>query len=146
MNIPHIALEWLIIALFILNLFLIIAVKGNDKFYIPTLLLWVILMFGLVFIKVFNDNRVEIEQSKMDRITQKNEVDMQSYKEMEKIKQQQDYENSTAFTLLGVQTIITFLLQLIGYASTYEKYYRSSAAIFFVFTVVYLVLQFKDLL
>jgi hypothetical protein len=144
MNLPQIAIEWLIICLFIINFFLIILVRGNDKFYIPALLLWVMLLFGLVFVKVFNDNRVEIQQSKIDKISQKSGFAVESYQQMEKIKQQQDYENSTAFTLLGVQTIITFLLQLIGYASTYQKYYRSSAAIFFVFTVIYLVLQFKD--
>lgn len=144
MNLPHIAIEWLIIALFLINFFLLLIVKGNVKFYVPTLVIWVMLLFGSVLVKVFNETQVQIQQSKIDQSAQKNGPDAQSYQQMDTIKQQQEYENSTLFTLLGVQTIITFLLQMVGYASTYQKYYLSSAAVFFVFTVLYLVIQFKD--
>lgn len=129
-----------ILILTLLNFIGVSILRGEDRFWLPPIILWLLLFFALVVVHQFYSNDLQMQKSIFEAGAGRDAyTDLQHQLAL----QQTEKESSALFRLmvhlLGTQSVLAALSQLAGYQSTGKKYYRSALLTFLSLAFFYLV-------
>jgi hypothetical protein len=135
-------IKWLLLILLTINLSIFFTIKP-DKGFLICIPFWVILLTSFFLLKNINDDRIERqEKDYYNNMGDKSYGDFELWQNLEKQKFQARQINMALFRLLGVQTILTFIIQIFAYRKTKAKtlfwWTRTS---FGLLTLVYLTFE-----
>ena len=112
---------WLLLILPAVNLSAIFLVRSEKKFLI-SILFWAILIVSLILLHHFNNDRIQrLERQYANSMVGKNYGDFQLWQSLEHQRSLTQQSNITWFRLLGLQTILTFIIQIVAYRKTKNK-------------------------
>ena len=134
---------WLLLVLFLINLFLAILIKSHRRFWI-SILVWSLLLVTVLFLKEVNHSIVEKHEK--EYYTDMGSKSYGNHELWQKLKKQQtliQLKNITMFRLLGFQTFLTFIVQIIGYRKTrnHNVFWWTGLA-FGILTMLYFIFEF----
>jgi len=113
--------SWLLLILPAVNLSAIFLVRSEKKFLI-SILFWAILIVSLILLHHFNNDRIQrLERQYANSMVGKNYGDFQLWQSLEHQRSLTQQSNITWFRLLGLQTILTFIIQIVAYRKTKSK-------------------------
>ena len=139
MEISSIGLEWLIIGVFTICFFFILITKGDDRFWLPTIIIWLFLFFALILGNAFSSNEVSYQEMLQKETVIKNEQEKTSQTfELERANKDRANTNNKMIHLLGTHTLFSFVWMLLGYRQTSLKYYKTAAISFAAILILYL--------
>src|SRR5215213_9634430 len=150
----YIDIGWLILIVFVLNIFGVSIFKTDEKYWHAPIMIWVFLFFAVVLVKVISGNSIQqqeliyserLNEKKNSKETTSKDADNITMFQVEDSKKRAGSVKNTLFHLLGFQTILCLFLQLIGYKVSGKKMYSSAALTFFFLTIIYLVIMFIKL-
>jgi hypothetical protein len=147
MGLFSLGIGWLLLIVFFINLVGIRMLAGDDRFWLPTVILWFIFFFMYFFVTLYTSTNVQVYEMELKEKKETNEKEMlHNIAEYEKAQVKEKDDNLKALRLLGFQTGLCFFFQAIGYKTTGRRYYRSGSLTFFFLFLVYLVLEFREIL
>lgn len=144
MDILSVDLGWLLVILFFINFLAVLFIRTDERFWIPSIILWLFLFFGFVLVQVTNNREVEYQGLVyQNKVKTEEEVlnDTKPY-ELEQVRKKTHAQNAKLFRVLGFQTLLSCFWLLLGYRSTGHKHYRTSSITFTILAFLYLVLEF----
>jgi hypothetical protein len=129
---------WLLLLLFTINFIGIALIRSDERFWLPSTLLWVLLVCTMFINMTLNKNNVVDKEIVYNAQTEpESKSNETAIAELDKAKQQQQSETITLLRLTGFQAFLCFLCQLLGYKLTSKNQFRKGAIAFFVFVMVY---------
>src|SRR5687767_3107665 len=124
---------WLILAVVLLNLFLLAVVRTGDRYWHPPILLWLGLFFTLILLHVGYGYSIERQEAAFEyRLSQDSYADAMLWMQLQQAKHEEEIYKTKTFRLLGTQSFMALFLLGIGYHQTGKLMYRK-AAVSFVF-------------
>jgi len=143
MDITSVSLEWLLLITFILNFVGILILSGNDRFWLPSVIIWLLLLFIFFIGNAFNSNDVSYEEAKMKvEELQTGKVQETEPLTLKEAKNKKRSFNNTMLHLLGFQSFLSLVWTALGYKTTGQHYYRSALITFSVLCTIYLLIVF----
>lgn len=142
MDLVSIDTIWLILALVLLNVFLIAAVRTGDRFWHPPILLWLALFFTLILLHVGYGYSIERQQAAFEyRLSQDSYADAMLWMQLQQAKSEEQIYKEKTFRLLGTQSFMALFLLGFGYRQTGRLMYRKAAISFVFICLLYIVLE-----
>ncbi|MFL5742019.1 MAG: hypothetical protein ACJ75B_17475 [Flavisolibacter sp.] len=129
--------EWLILSLVLVNFLAVAAIRSHDRFWIPPVILWLFLFFATVIIWQTNSRIIEYKEAVASNHLNKN----YSISEVDENKTESRDADLKLVRLLGVESMIGFVLQGIGYQTTNRNYYKKSLISFLIVAVLYVLAE-----
>ena len=132
-----------------LNILFAYFLKSDKRFFIGAIAIWTItVIFFLIYIFILFPPKNEIlnnqEQKLFAKQIDKNYKydDRDEWDSLQNQKTQLTRYNRLCFELVGLQTLITFILQIIGFRRTQlKKLYNRTVWLFGILTLVYLIIE-----
>ena len=142
MNFLSIDLTWLVLFLISINFITAIAIRTEEKYWLPQMIIMIFLLGILVFQNTLNREHVIQKEIIYDQQTNLEEKsNLVATLELEAAKKQRKDENRKLLRLLGLQSIISFFSQFVGYRQTGKTQFRSGLKTFFLLFIIYLVIE-----
>ena len=141
MDITSIGLEWLLLIIFILNFVGILILSGNERFWLPSVIIWLFLLFTFFIGNSFNSNDVSYEEAKMKvEELQSGKVQETEPLTLKEARNKKQSFSKTLLHLLGFQSFLSLIWTALGYKTTGQQYYRSALITFSIICIVYLLI------
>jgi len=136
------SLIWFLSFLLIINIAVIFIIRSDRKFLI-SISFWVILLISFFFFKAINTEKLQrLQNNYYNSMNGKSYGDFKIWRDLETKKYQYRQITINLFRLLGGQTIIAFIMQIVAYRKTKKQnIFWWTSAIFGVVTVVYFILE-----
>ena len=134
---------WLIIGiLVIINLFFLLP-KKDYKFLVYPGGLWIFSILAMFVIAPIHNNKVkELDKAYSESSEGKNYGDREIWGELKSLQEENVKIKITLLYFAGIQTIMTFIFQIIGFKLTQKrKMYKWTAHIFGILAVLYVLIQ-----
>ena len=141
MNILSIDTLVLAVILFGINFIAVLFIRTEDRLWLPTLTLWIILLAIFLIIRSFNSNRVDYEQMNYELSQQNKDQKAEQEWNLNEAKATASQQNNKLFVLLGCQTMFCLFFHAIGFAGTNKNYYKTSTITFFLLSVAFLLTE-----
>ena len=143
MNLASIDTSWLVVALVLLNLFLLVLFPAADRWWHPPVLLWVALLFTLLLLHVgYQYSGFAGDPALEQGVPQDGSTDALLWMQLQEAEEEERLYKSKTFRLLGAQSFISLFVLAIGYHQTGKIMYRKAMISFVVICLLYLVLEF----
>lgn len=126
--------------LFLANFIIVLLINTEERFWIPTMILWITLFCAFLIVRTLNSDRIRNEELILQQSKNSEDDKANANWKIENSKQETARVNEKLFILLGCQTFYCFFFHLIGYAKTRRDYYRKSTITFFILSLVSLIL------
>ena len=135
----------------IINIALLAIYRSGKRFWIVTIPIWTLLLSSFCIWRIYNEKQINALESaywKKENARERNENKnwqgaYENYKEIQDSKRIMKKYNSVFLNSIFLQSILTFIAQVIGYKVTTEKKtYRINAIIFGVILAINLFLEF----
>lgn len=126
----------------ILNL-LILAFKSENRYWRTPIAIWGIFTISMIAgIMIHNHQVQRLEKAYWTSAEGKTSGDYELWKELEKSRKESVKLEATLIHFVTIQTIMTFILQILGFRQTDKKrLYGSTATIFGLLTITVLYLE-----
>ena len=126
-----------------INILLLYFIDTDKKYFLVTIPLWTILIVTLIYWRSYNDNKIDrIETSYWKSAENKIRGEDKLWEQLNKSKSIVQKDNMTFLQCILLQTILTFIFQVVGYRSTAnKKVYKWTSIIFGILTLINLLLQ-----
>ena len=119
------------IILLTVNILFIYFIKSDKKYWLLSIPLWTILISGFIFWRISNDRQIKnLEKEYWKTTENRGWGDYDKRTKLEEAKKHVQKFNMTFVYLIGLQTLITFILQIVGQRRTTQKTYRWTKIIF----------------
>jgi hypothetical protein len=133
-------LAWLILFLLILNFVGVNILGGEDRFWLPPIVLWLFLFMVLIVIRQLYTNDVALQQAVYDtKAGADATVDYLNQRAIDNTAKEGGSFFHLFIHLLGIQSVLAALSQLYGFRQTGKPYYRSALLTFLALSFLYLV-------
>jgi len=139
----HLMNIWIIVVVIVVINLLIFLTKSDNKLWKIPILIWG-LIFSTIFIITPIQNRKvnSLDNQYWESVEDKSCGDREVWEELKNSRKQSVKVRMTLLYFLGIQTIMTFILQIIGYKKTEKKkLYERTSIIFGLLTLLFLVFQ-----
>ena len=138
MNLLAYDILWLLLFLFTINFISLLLIRSDERFWLPSTLLWMLLLCSLFINITLNKNNVIEKEAaytmQTDAESKQNESAMY---DLEAAKKQQSLENNILLKLAGFQTFLCLLCQLAGFKSTSKQQFKKGSQAFFISLLLY---------
>jgi hypothetical protein len=138
MNFLAYDIVWLLLFIFTINFISLAFVRSDERFWMPSTLFWILLICSMFINLSLNKNNViekeAVYNAQTDPGSKANEGAAIGLEEAIK---QQNQENTILLRLTGFQTFLCLLCQLLGFHLTSQKQFRKGAVAFFIFLLLY---------
>jgi hypothetical protein len=128
----------LLLFLFTINFVCLVLVRSNERFWLPSSILWILLLCSLFINLTINKNNVIQKESEFNAQTdiesRSNETAILA---LEAAKKQETSENMILLRLAGFQTLMCLVLQLLGYKLTSLIQFKQGARAFIILLLLY---------
>ena len=142
MDLASIDTIWLIIALLLLNLFLLVVFRTRDRYWHPPILLWLGLFFTLLLLHAGYGYSSRREEAAFEyQPSQDGYADAMLQQQLQEEKNELQLYRQKTFRLLGTQSFLALFLMGIGYHQTGQQAYRKAAVSFAFICLLYIVLE-----
>ncbi len=135
---------WVVVVgvIVVINL-LIFLTKSDNKFWKTPILIWGLILSIIFIITPIQNRKVNsLDSQYWESVEGKSYGDREVWEELKNSQKQSVKVRMTLLHFLGIQTIMTFILQIIGYKKTEKKkLYQWTSIIFGLLTVLYLIFQ-----
>ena len=138
MNLLSYGLGYIILGIFIINFLVVLIIRSKERLLITAVSLWTLMFLTVIILTMLNNNTVDIREIEYSGPVTMTE---EEFTELDDFKKQTREENKRLVRLLGIQTLISFVLLLLGLRTTTKKYYRSALVSFGVFSFIYGILE-----
>ena len=120
----------------------IILLKGNDRYWIPGISIWLLLFIVLLLGNVFNTREVSYQEAVREQPASDNieKAKEDPYHVAEAKNRKRDF-NTKMIHLIGFQSFMCMLWMLVGYKKTSLAFYKTGATTFLLLCIVYLGIQ-----
>jgi hypothetical protein len=131
-------LSWLILILIALNFAGVNLYSGEDRFYMPPIALWLLLLILFIVLRQFNVYDHDTQQVVYD-LTEGRDAnkDIHSQVALQNVASVGQAFTRRMMHLLGIQSILAFALQLWGYKQTGQRYYLVALRTFLALSILY---------
>ena len=147
MNLLSIDFIWLFLILITINFICLVAIRSEERFWLPQMVIWILLFGTLLFRNTLNGELVvQREIVYAQQTNPDDENNRAATAALETARKTRQQENALFIRLLGIQSLICFVLHLAGYRSTGKKQFRSGAVTMGFFFMAYLVFELTQLL
>jgi hypothetical protein len=129
---------WLLLILFTLNFIGIGLIRSDERFWLPSITIWMLLLCTLFINMTINKNNVL--EKEITYNTPKDPDSREAESAMiglQEARNQQHFENYRLLRLIGFQTFLCLLCQLLGYKLTSKTQFRKGSIAFLLFLVLY---------
>ena len=132
----------LYLALLTINILFIYLVKSTQKYWLFSIPLWVILISSFILWRTNSDRQIQNLKIEFDKTFHGKEYgDNTILNQLNEQKKAAQKLNMTFVYLIGLQTFITFIFQIIGHSQTRQRKYKWTKIIFgilfaFIFFVI----------
>ena len=142
MNLLSINFIWLFLIIISLNFICLIAIRSEERFWLPQMVIWILLFGTLLFRNTLNGELVvQKEIVYAQQTNPDDESNRAATAALEAARKTREHENVLFIRLLGIQSLICFVLQLAGYRSSGKKQFRSGAVTMGLFFLAYLLFE-----
>ena len=142
MNFLSIDFIWLILILISINFMSAALIRTEERFWLPQIITWLLLLGMLLFQHTFNREQVVQKQMVYDQQTDPNDAsNREATLDLEEARRRQKADNIVLVRLLGLQSLFTCLAQGLGYRRTMKKQFRSGAQSFLFLFFLYLIFE-----
>ena len=119
------------LVLLAINIFFIYFLKSEKKYWLLSIPLWIILISGFIIWRTNNDRQIEKLEIQYDKTFQGKEYgDFSMWDKIAHQKKAAQKLNMTFVYLIGLQTFITFIFQIIGHSQTRQRTYKWTKIVF----------------
>lgn len=136
----------LYLVLFTINILFIYSLKSDKKYWLLSIPLWIILISGFIFWRTNSDRQIKNLAIEYDRTFQGKEYG--NFAIWHKVGQQKKAAqklNMAFVHLIGLQTLMTFIFQIIGYSQTRQRKYKWTKIIFgILFALTFLIMVMME--
>lgn len=132
----------MIFILLLINILLIQFVKTDNKYWVTSILLFVLLLIAFVSWRIVSENNVKQQESKYwQSAGTKSYGDFKEWTTLEEMRKEKQLTNAVFFDLLVLQTFLTFVFQVIGTRKTNIKLYRWTSLTFGIMFIAFVWLR-----
>ena len=131
---------YLAIADFIVCFIAILLLRNNDRFWLPCVVIWMLLFFTLVMGHVFNTEEVDYLQVMHDSQMKTPDNVTPTKNDVKAAISQRNRFTGKMTNLLGVHSIMSFFWMLLGYHQTKEIRYRKALYSFGIVSIIYIII------
>ncbi len=129
------------IILLTINIPFVYFIKSDKKFWLLSIPLWTVLLLSLICWRIYNDNQIHKLETEYWKTTEnKRYGDYNKRNKLEKAEKNAQKINTTFIYLIGLQTLITFIFQIVGQRQTKKITYNWTKIIFGILFVLILFL------
>lgn len=119
-------------AILTLNILFVYFIKSDNKYWLLSIPFWILLFSTFIYWRTNSDREIQtLETQYWSTLKKLNiDIDIDEADKIEQLKKQARAINMTFIYAIGLQTLLTFALQIIGHIRTKRKLYRWSKIIF----------------
>jgi hypothetical protein len=130
-------------ALLLINFLAILLARPDRRFWLGPVLIWLVTLVACIGVRTSQNQSIQRQEAVYHKSTEKQSWgDTTEYWKLKDMERRAGMVSRMALTGLGLQTVITFVLQVFGYYKTRQKRpYTTTAGAFGAFSLLYLLLE-----